>query len=43
MAQTLIQGGQVVTPSGLLQVDILIKDGKIIDLIYPFHPTGPQI
>jgi dihydroorotase-like cyclic amidohydrolase len=39
MAQTLIQGGQVVTPSGLLQVDILIKDGKIIDLIDPV-PDG---
>jgi allantoinase len=33
MAQSLIAGGQVVTPSGLKRVEILVKDGKILDLI----------
>jgi allantoinase len=35
MTQTLIQGGRVVTPTGLQQLQILIKDGKILDLNDP--------
>lgn len=33
MVRTLIQGGMVVTPSGVQQFDILIEDGLITDLI----------
>lgn len=33
MVRTLIQGGKVVTPSGVQQFDILIEDGLITDLI----------
>lgn len=42
MDRLVIEGGQVVTPSGVQRLDILVEDGLITDLLNDFGGLEPQ-